>query len=40
MMNLRLARPEMLIDIGRLPLDSIQVGRESVMFGALAGTDP
>jgi carbon-monoxide dehydrogenase medium subunit len=35
MMNLRLARPAMLIDIGRLPLDGIEVGRESVTVGAL-----
>jgi carbon-monoxide dehydrogenase medium subunit len=35
MMNLRLARPAMLIDIGRLPLDGIQIGRQSVTVGAV-----
>jgi len=35
MMNLRLARPEMLIDINRLPLDDIAVEGGSVRVGAL-----
>lgn len=35
MLNLRLARPTMLIDIGRLPLATIEVGTDSVRMGAL-----
>jgi aerobic carbon-monoxide dehydrogenase medium subunit len=36
MMNLRLSRPEILIDIGRLTLDQISVGPGSISLGALA----
>ena len=35
MMNLRLARPSMLVDIGRLPLSGIEIGRGRVRIGAL-----
>ena len=35
MMNLRLARPAMLIDIGRLPLADIAIGAGTVRIGAL-----
>jgi len=35
MMNLRLARPATLIDVGRLPLNSISIGARSVRIGAL-----
>ena len=35
-MNLRLARPETLIDIGRIPgLDSIEIGQDKITFGAM-----
>jgi CO/xanthine dehydrogenase FAD-binding subunit len=36
MMNLRLARPSALVDIGRLPLSNIDVGPGRVTIGALA----
>jgi CO/xanthine dehydrogenase FAD-binding subunit len=36
MMNLRLARAEIIIDIGRLPLEQITAARGSVTIGALA----
>ncbi len=36
MMNLRLVRPEILIDIGRLPLHSIAAAPGSITIGALA----
>jgi len=35
MMNLRLARPAMLIDIGRLPLDRVTIDARGVHLGAL-----
>ena len=35
MMNLRLARPAMLIDVGRLPLDEISIAAGNVRIGAL-----
>lgn len=35
MMNLRLARPEVVIDIGRLPMRQIEVGSASITLGAL-----
>jgi aerobic carbon-monoxide dehydrogenase medium subunit len=35
MMNLRLARPTTLIDVGRLPLNSISIDARSVRIGAL-----
>lgn len=35
MLNLRLARPAVLVDIGDLPLGSVDVGPEAVSFGAL-----
>lgn len=35
MMNLRLARPAMLIDVGRLPLDEIAVADGKIRIGAL-----
>lgn len=35
MMNLRLARPAMLIDIGRLPLDQVTIDARGVHLGAL-----
>ena len=36
MMNLRLARPSALVDIGRLPLSNIDVGSDRVTIGSLA----
>ncbi|HKQ94679.1 MAG TPA: xanthine dehydrogenase family protein subunit M [Aestuariivirgaceae bacterium] len=35
MMNLRLARPSILIDIGRLPLTEISTGPDAISIGAL-----
>lgn len=35
MMNLRLARPAILVDIGRLPLNAIEVGDGAIAVGAL-----
>ena len=36
MMKLRLAQPEVLVDIGRLPLDGIGTGPDGLTVGALA----